>query len=209
MIPIKPDHKRYLIVHFDGFFYMDHDVPFGLASASSPQGEVADATVDIWEHHDISPAVKWVDDFDDFRFPKIDGTFHGISDGIKYMYGYDLTHIKSVIAPLGIPWNKDKGQEFSDTFIYLGFHWDLPNKTVSLPVLKCEKYTHKLSLFISSCERRQVLKVHAESVIGMLSHITFVYQCGCSYMSSIYRWLTSFLNDYIPRWITSSALMDL
>ena len=70
-IPIKPDHKRYLIVHFDNLFYIDHDIPFGLASASGLQGEVADATIDIWKHLDISPAVKWVDDFSVFRFPSV------------------------------------------------------------------------------------------------------------------------------------------
>jgi hypothetical protein len=56
-IPMKPDHKQYPIVHFDGLFYMNHNVPFGLASASGLQGEVADATIDIWEHHKVSPAV--------------------------------------------------------------------------------------------------------------------------------------------------------
>ena len=121
-IPVKPNHKWYLIVHFDDLFYIDHDVPFGLASASGLQGEVADATVDIWEYHNISPAVKWVNDFNVFHFPKNDGTFHGISDGVKYMYSYDFTSIKSVIALLGIPWHKNKGQEFLDMFVYLGSH---------------------------------------------------------------------------------------
>jgi hypothetical protein len=126
-----------------------------------------------------------------------------------HTYGYDLTSIKSIISPLGIPWHKNKGQEFSDTFSYLGFHWDLPNKTVSLPNLKREKYIRKISSLISACERAQAFKAHAESVIGTLSHITFVYRRGRSYMSNLYKWLTSFLNDYIPRWITSSALTDL
>jgi hypothetical protein len=209
LITVKPDHKWYLVVFFDGVFYIDHNVPFGLTSASGLQGEVADATVDIWEHHGVSPAVKWVDDFNVFRFPKTDGHFHGISDGVEHMYDYDLTSIKSLIAPLGIPWHKTKGQEFSDTFTYLGFHWDIPSKSVSLPNLKHEKYLCKLSLFISACEHAQVSKAHAESIIGTLSHITFVYRRGRSYMSNLYKWLTSFLNDYIPRWITSSALTDL
>jgi len=28
-------------------------------------------------------------------------------------------------------------------------------------------------------------------------------------MFNLYKWLTSFLNDYVPHWITSSALTDL
>jgi hypothetical protein len=105
-IPVKPNHKRYIVVHFEGLFYLDHNVPFGLTSASGLQGEVADATIDIWEYHEVSPAVN---------------------DGAYYTYGYGLTSIKLLIAPLGIPWHKDKGQEFANTFSYLGFHWDLPN----------------------------------------------------------------------------------
>ena len=174
-IPIKPDHKQYLVVHFEGLFYMDHDVPFGLTSASGLQSKVANATINIWEHHDISLAVKWVDNFSVFHFPKIDSFFHGISNGVMHTYGYDLTFIKAIIAPLGIPWHKDKGQEFSNTFSYLGFHWDLPNKTVSLSNLKHKKYICKLLSLISACERAQVFKAHAESLIGTLSHITFIY----------------------------------
>jgi hypothetical protein len=188
---------------------MDHNVPFGLASTSGLQGEVADATIDIWEHHEVSPAVKWIDDFNVFRFPKPNGTFPGISNGVNYLYGYDLTSIKSLIAPLGIPWHKNKGQEFADTFSYLGFHWDLPTKTVSLLNHKRERYLRKVSSLISVCESAQVFKPQAESAIGVLSHITFVHRHGRSYMSNLYRWLTTFLNDYVPRWISSSALSDL
>ncbi|RDB16022.1 hypothetical protein Hypma_003463 [Hypsizygus marmoreus] len=129
-VPVKPDHKRYLVVHFEGKFYIDHDVPFGLTSALGLQGEVADATLDIWEYQNTSPAVKWVDDFSIFRFPSADGLFHGISNGHEYTYNYDVAYIKDVIAPLGIPWHKEKGQDFLDTFSYVGFLWDLPNKTV-------------------------------------------------------------------------------
>ena len=33
------------------------------------QGEVADATIDIWTKMGVGPAVKWVDDFVVFRLP--------------------------------------------------------------------------------------------------------------------------------------------
>lgn len=52
---------------------MDHNVLFGLAMSSGMQGEVADATIDIWEKVGIGPAVKWVDDFVLFRFPVSSG----------------------------------------------------------------------------------------------------------------------------------------
>ena len=110
---------------------------------------------------------------------------------------------------MGIPWDKNRHQEFSDSFSYLGFYWDLPNKTVSLPNLKCKKYIRKLSSLISACERAQVFKAHVKTIIGTLTHVTFVYWCGHSYMSNLYKWLTSFHGNYIPCWITSPALTDL
>jgi len=62
-ILILPDHKHYLVVRFHDLFYIDHNLPFGASSAASIQGEVANATVDIWNHANISPTWKWVDDF--------------------------------------------------------------------------------------------------------------------------------------------------
>lgn len=67
----------------------------------------------------------------------------------------------------------------------------------------------KVSSLISACESAQVFKPQIESVIGTLSHITFIHHQGHSYMSSLYKWLVSFLSDYIPCWISSLALSDL
>jgi len=63
-----PAHKPYLIVYHDGKLYIDHNIPFGLASAAGLQGEVADATVAIWRELNVKPSKKWVDDVSIFRF---------------------------------------------------------------------------------------------------------------------------------------------
>jgi hypothetical protein len=185
-VPVKPDHKCFLVARFKNVFYIDHNIPFGLTSSAGLQGKVADATIDIWEYHKVTPAVKWVDDFNIFHFPKSNGLFLSTSDGVKYHYGYDLMSIKESIAPLGIPWHKEKGQEFSDMFTYIGFLWDLPNKTVSLPTLKHDKSLRQLSGFIAAYKNAQAPKREAQKIIGVLSHIMFVPQCGCSYMSNLY-----------------------
>ncbi|KAJ2935338.1 hypothetical protein H1R20_g1756, partial [Candolleomyces eurysporus] len=59
-IPVRPDHKRFLIIKHKGLFYLNHDVPFGLRNASGLQGEVADAIVDIWHSLGVGPVIKWV-----------------------------------------------------------------------------------------------------------------------------------------------------
>ena len=57
-IPCKPDHKCYLTIFFKGLFYIDQNIPFGLASAAGLQGKVADAIIDIWKYLWVDPALK-------------------------------------------------------------------------------------------------------------------------------------------------------
>jgi len=135
MVPVSPASKRYLIVEFKSLFYIDHNVPFGLASASGLQGEVADATVDIWHSLRVGPVIKWVDDFNAFHYANKAGLFSGISDGVVYRYDYDLDFIKAMIAPLGIPWHTTKGSTFGDIFSYVGFEWDLTYDSDPSPYL--------------------------------------------------------------------------
>ncbi|GBE80134.1 hypothetical protein SCP_0213370 [Sparassis crispa] len=205
MVPVKPDHKRFLVVFFLSFFYMDHNVPFGLASASGLQGEIADATVDVWESLAVSPIVKWVDDFTLFRFPCEIGPF--VEDGFRYRY--DLTYAKELIAPLCIPWHSTKDQEFANSFDYVGFHWDIAQRTVSLSERKRLKYSAHLLLFLQTYENSQVPKKEAERIIGKLSHITFVHSRGRLYMSNLYAWLRTFHTDFIPCYMRSSIISDL
>ena len=122
-IPVWPDQKRFLIIHFKDEFFSDHNVPFGLASASGLQGEVANATQDIWQAVDIK-SIKWVDDFDLFRFPT-ESSPYSSNEFPGLRYSYDLDFAKFIIAPLGVLWHKSKGQDFASKFLYLGFSWDL------------------------------------------------------------------------------------
>ncbi len=46
--PVHPDHKPYLVVEFEGFFYINHVHPFGLATASSNSGQIANAAIHVW-----------------------------------------------------------------------------------------------------------------------------------------------------------------
>jgi hypothetical protein len=78
-----------------------------------------------------------------------------------------------------------------------------------LPEKKHIKYLNKLTIFLQKYEHAQVPKRELESVIGTLSHITFVFQHGRSFMSNLYEFLTDFKNDYIPRYMRSSVISDL
>ncbi|PPR03772.1 hypothetical protein CVT26_005787 [Gymnopilus dilepis] len=127
-VPVHPSHKRFIVVSFDGLFWLDHMHPFGLVSSGGNHGEVADFTVDCWEEMGVGPSKKWVDDFCNFRSP-IGGTG---SPEDPFRYCYDRASMLEMVAPLGVPWHTSKGQDFAPTFDYLGFHWDISSKSVSL-----------------------------------------------------------------------------
>ena len=140
---ITPSHKPWLIVQgLAGQFFIDHVHPFGAACASSNAGMIANAVIDIWKAEGIFPVPKCKDDLKFFHIPLPMDAFH---DG-DFSYDYDHSEMLCHIAPWGIPWHDEKGDDhflFITTFI--GFCWDIPWKLVSLPEdkrLKFHKHVH-------------------------------------------------------------------
>ena len=95
----------------------------GLATAGGIQGNVADAALAILKHHEVEPAVKWVDNFIFFQVPLLAIE----SPSSPPTFKFDLNKILRITAPLGIPWHPItwKGQDFSDTLYYVSFTWDI------------------------------------------------------------------------------------
>src|SRR5882724_8189088 len=101
---------------WQGRIYVQHVAIEGLATVGGIQGMVADACVLILKHHDIGPAMKWVDDFMFFRTPL------SLPD---HEFTYNLSDILQVTSPCSIPWHpiKRQGQDFGNSFTYVGFIW--------------------------------------------------------------------------------------
>jgi hypothetical protein len=207
-IPIKPIHKKYLVLHFYDEYLIDHNAPFGAGSSHGLQGEVGDTIIDILYALRIHPAIKWVDDYSIFRFPSPCGTY--LSDQFPSLrYDYDLSLVKLLIEPLGIPWHREKGQDFDSVFPYMGFQWDLSNKTVSIPEKKRVKHLSRLSAFSTKCQEHCVVKKDVETINGSLAHLSFVLQRGRSHLPSLFHWLSTFPNEFTPRWPPPSVLSDI
>ena len=79
---------------WQGRIYVQHVAIEGLAGGI--QGMVANSCVLILKHHDISPAMKWVDDFVFFRTPL---------SLPNCKFTYNLSDILHITSPLGIPWH--------------------------------------------------------------------------------------------------------
>ena len=201
--PIHPEHKPWFVTQGDDGFYSDHVCPFGCSSSSSNAGMISNAGVDIWTLEEVRPIVKYEDDLAIFRFP----SFYSPPE---ILYPYDRSSALDRIAPLQIPWHPDKGQDFSSSFTYLGFLWDIDNKLVSLPEPKRLKFLNRTSSFIASfsaarCPIIDVMKIH-----GSLCHIAFVYPNGRSRLSSLSNFIASFKGDtFIRRYPPRSAISDL
>jgi len=133
---VIPNHKHFLVVIFEGLFYMDHNIPAGL------QGGVTNCIIDLWNTLKVDPEVKWVNNFDIFHFPSTNGRFFSTVDGQIYHYNYNLKSMKEMIAPLGVPWHKTKGLDFSDIFVYVGFTWDLAVRNTQYEMLTRQKYVY-------------------------------------------------------------------
>jgi len=186
--------------------YVQHVAIEGLATVGGIQGTVADATVAILKYHNIEPTVKWVDNFVFFHIPCAPMDPNSSSPWFHFTLN-DILHITS---PLGIPWHPitKKGHNFSSCFCYVGFNWNLPLWTVSLPEDKHLRLLNKVhSIFFnpSSClNMKDIASIH-----GSLQHVTLVYQQGRSHLASLANFLSKFPNPHVLHHVPTTIAKDL
>lgn len=206
--PVNPNHKPFLVVQGNnGEFYIDHDHPFGTASASSNSGMIANAVVDIWRGEGVFPVPKYEDDLNAFRFPSDTGT---IQDG-DYMYNYDRATMISRIESLNVPWHAEKGDKtFVFTTIFIGFLWDIPARLVSLPEEKRHKFHEQVRRFLDAFSGHRCHLLDVDKIHGSLCHVAFVHQDGNSQLPSLSNFAASFKgNEHTTRYPPPSVFTDL
>ena len=180
--PITPSQQHNFIIHWNGYYYIDHNAPFGTTSARGVFGRVADAKSAILKSEGLSPSKNWVDNFVFFRFP-ISITADPPS------FSYALDNIYNLAARLGWPWNESKTRPFSLEFKYLGFTWNLHDKTVQIPESKKLRYLSKLELWVPD---QKFSKKETESILGTLVHCSLALPDRCSCLPAISWFATSF-----------------
>jgi hypothetical protein len=159
-----------------------------MSSTPGVWGRLADAMCEIYKFKSVEELIKWVDDFVFFRFPR--------ECSPPYTYTYDTTIIWETAAYLGWPWAPEKHTPFAASFTYIGFLWDLDNKTVCLPDAKRTKYLLRLSPWSTGS---LATKLDAEKLTGTLNHCTLVIPSGRAYLSSLYKFIASFTPRSHPR----------
>jgi len=206
--PVLPDHKPWIVLQgCEGEFYIDHVHPFGLSSASSNSGMIANASVDIWIAEEVEPILKFEDDLKIFRFPVENGAFE--ENG--YRYHYDRDEILRRIALLQIPWHPEKGDPyFSSVTTFIGLTWDLVQRHVYLPNQKRMKFLRRVQTFIASFNRQKCTLHDIDKIHGSLCYLTVVYLGGRSRLPSLSNFATKFQgNDYVELYPPRSLITDL
>ena len=105
-------------------------------------------------------------------------------------------HIYGITDQLGIPWELSKDTPFSSAPTFIGFVWDLENKTVGLTSAKHTKYTDTVHEWL--CTTAHNLE-QVQTLYGRLSHTTFVIPEGSTYLTSLQSMLGIFgSNLFMP-----------
>lgn len=164
-IPVHPEDQNHFCVAWDNSVYIDHCVAFGSASSAGLFGRVADCFVAIVKAFGAQQVLKWVDDIIFFRYPS--------NSVAPYLYSYHAQLIFNIASTLGLPWSAPKFHDFSDTFTYLGFQWDIPQRTVQLPDSKKAKFSLRCQQWL---DRSKHTLRSAQILLGSLNHCCLVYR---------------------------------
>ena len=222
-IPTHPSARPFLAIMLKNRIHLDHVLNFGASPSPGVFGRVADAIVKIFLHRGAENVIKWVDDFVFIRYPSHclpDGTYqfrfivfmlypsHCLADE-TYQFRYTADLIWKIASELGWPWAREKFVDFSTSFQYIGFRWNLAAKIVELPEKKKEKYLDRISTWtrFSAHTRKE-----AEVVIGTLNHVCLVVPEGRSHLVSLYKFRGGFKDtnsSIISHKLPASAAEDL
>lgn len=176
-VPLHKSTGHFVALFIDNLVFLDLCLNFGKCSAPGIWGRIANVMVKILWERGIEALLKWVDDFIFFHFPK-----SKVADG-SFTYSYDESLVWKVAEELGWPWAPKKFVPFSFSFLYIGFLWDLNNKTVQLPFDKKVKYMarvlpHTLPEAVMTLDK-------TEELIGTLNHICMVLPTGRNRLVSL------------------------
>ena len=105
-----------------------------------------------------------------------------IRSDIDSSFSYCDADIDALSEQLGIPWESSKTIPFSSMVPFLGFHWDLSNKTVEIMEEKKNKYKDAIKEWQS--QPTHTLE-DVQKLYGKLLHASLVAPAGRAYLTNL------------------------
>lgn len=156
LLPVNDQDRKYLGMKWDGKFYVDLALPFGLRSAPQIFTRFADILQTLFERTGPVRYIQhYLDDFFIVGEPKSNECQVALNNCFR------------VCQSLGVPLAEDKTEGPSTCITFLGFELDSLAMELRLPAIKLEKIKAKLKLWES---RRSGTKRKLLSLIGSLQH---------------------------------------
>lgn len=174
-IPTHPSQWAYLVVcDFEGDVYVDTRVAFGGVAGCGSFGGPADGWRDIMlKKFKLLRIFRWVDDD---LCVKLKSSSVSMLDLVK------------ASETLGVKTNASKYAEFDVKQMYIGFEWNVAERTVSLSASKLLKRRMELDEFWKKISWK---KNDLEKINGKLNHLTLILPQLKPYLTANFRWLAS------------------
>ena len=164
LLPVKPDQWQHLCYYWEGNYYVDLVLPFGLRSSGSIFNQFAGLVKWILiNHYKITDIVNYSDDF--FK----------VCCKILLFAQSELQQVINAFHDLGIPLAEDKIEGPVLKLIFLGITINSRDMTIEVPQ---EKYIDSMDLLRRWQGKRTCTKRELKSLIGKLGHICKVVRPG-------------------------------
>jgi hypothetical protein len=123
------------------------------------------------------------------------------------LFTYCETDIDLISGQLGIPWEPSKSIPFSSIVPYLGFEWNLSDRTVAIPENKKAKYRTAIEEWLP---RHTHTLDEVQKLYGKLLHASLVLLAGRAYLTGLESLFSSFnTNPFVPHHAPRHTAADL
>lgn len=174
-IPTHPSQWKFLtLCDFDGFIYVDTRIAFGGVAGCGSFGGPANGWKMIMERKfDLLKVFRWVDDNLMIKLA---------SSNVSML---DIVHASKRV---GVKTNSTKYCEFAYEQKFIGFVWNIKQKSVRLPAAKLVQQRLEIDEFWKKlCWKKNEL----EKINRKLNHLTLILPQLKAYLSANFKWLAS------------------
>ena len=193
-IPVRIEDFPLLGIFWQGRYYYEQVLPFGLRSSPFIFNTVADAIEWIIKHHfSISDLLHYLDDF-----------LNAVSS--LSVANRQLAILLREFMLLGVPLAPDKIGGPAQCLTFLGIELDCVSKQARLP---SDKLTELRSLLTATLQRNSISQRSLESLLGKLSFAARVVVPGCTFLRRLWSVCSRYQEPHYKIVLDSDAMEDI